>query len=46
MIQMYQDHTSEKIVGIEAEFEINIRVGGTQWLEGLLYLTRELELDK
>ncbi len=56
MVQMYQDDASDEAsrqLGIEAEIEIydlrvEVDVGGqgTQWLEGLIALDRELELDK
>ncbi len=40
------DDVSDKTVGIEAEVKIEIRSWSTQWRKGLLYLIRELELDK
>ncbi len=46
MIQMYWDDTSDEAIGIEAEFELDIEVWGTQWPEGLIAPNRELEFDK
>ncbi len=46
MVWMYQDDSSDKAVGIEAEVEVDIRGWGTQWREGLIVPDRELELDK
>ncbi len=40
------DDASDKAIEIMAKFEINIRSWGTQRLEGLLHLIKELELNK
>ncbi len=46
IIRCIRDNTSDKAIGIEAEFEVNVIGWGTQRLESLLHLIKKLELDK
>ncbi len=41
-----RDDASDKVVRIEVEFEVDVKIWDTQWPKGLIAPDRELELDK
>ena len=41
-----RDDASDKAIGIEAEFEVDVRGWGMQWPKSLIASDKELELNK